>query len=247
MENNFITTGKALLQRAFFSYSVTPQGSYSMLTIFRQLIRKKRIPLGEKDPENWRRFLSDYMVFRLYVARFVLKSYARLYPPLLAMYKGFDDIEKHFPPFLQAEGDPSKKKEDLSLLPSDSAHLYTEKAMETYYETFNRMALKAEKKYDDEGHALKSFTSEALSYLSRKNKVPLYTPIFYFFSTETMAYARYLSESYEKSIPPSFSEEIGNPSYEEDEEEDTFYTTYRLPACITLFVAILIAIVVYKG
>ena len=97
--------GITICQRAFFSYMAKPQGSYGLHMIFRLFLKKKRIIMLERDRAGWCRFLADYAVLRLYIARFVLKDFARDYPPLLSIYAGFDRVEKNFPEFLKKEAD----------------------------------------------------------------------------------------------------------------------------------------------
>lgn len=80
----------------------------------------------ERDRAGWCRFLADYAVLRLYIARFVLKDFARDYPPLLSIYAGFDRVEKDFPEFLKKEADPGRGVGDISLLPDNLPFLYSE-------------------------------------------------------------------------------------------------------------------------
>lgn len=104
------------------------------------------------------------------------------------------------------------------------------------------MAAKAERKLDNPDEILKSLITESLSYLCTRDKAPLYTPVFWFFSKETLAYAQYLSELYKGLIPESHYENLHARPYQEVErEEDTFYTDYRLPAYILFFLAGLIS------
>ncbi|WP_418461640.1 hypothetical protein, partial [Dialister succinatiphilus] len=113
---------------------------------------------------------------------------------------------------------------------------------------FDHMAAKAERKLDNPDEILKSLITESLSYLCTRDKAPLYTPVFWFFSKETLAYAQYLSELYKGLIPESHYENLHARPYQEVErEEDTFYTDYRLPAYILFFLAGLIFLVLAKA
>ena len=95
---------------------------------------------------------------------------------------------------------------------------------------------------------LTSLIPQRLSYLCTRDTPPLYTPVFWFFSKETLAYAQYLSELYKGLIPESHYENLHARPYKEVErEEDTFYTDYRLPAYILFFVAGLICLVLAKA
>ena len=137
---------------------------------------------------------------------------------------------------------------DISLLPDHLETLYSPEKIEAPHDRFNRMAEKAERDTDSPDAALKSFTTEVLSYLSGKDEVPLYTPVFWFFSKETLDYAQYLADFYKGLIPESYYEGMHAKPYEEVErEEDSFYTDYRLPAYIFFFVAGLICIVLARA
>lgn len=240
--------GITICQRAFFSYMAKPQGSYGLHMIFRLFLKKKRIIMLERDRAGWCRFLADYAVLRLYIARFVLKDFARDYPPLLSIYAGFDSVEKDFPEFLKKEADPGRGVGDISLLPDNLPFLYSEEKIKACHELFDHMAAKAERKLDNPDEILKSLITESLSYLCTRDKAPLYTPVFWFFSKETLAYAQYLSELYKGLIPESHYENLHARPYQEVErEEDTFYTDYRLPSYILFFLAGLIFLVLAKA
>ena len=248
MKNYLVNMGITAAQRAFYSYMAKPQGSYGLHMIFRLFLKKKSIIMLDRERPHWCRFLADYAVFRLYIARFVLKDFARDYPPLLSLYSGFDQIDKNFPDFLEKEADPGRGVGDVSLLPDHLEKLYGPEKIESLHDLFNRMAEKAERDMDSPDAALKSLTTEALSYLSGKNKVPLYTPVFWFFSKETLDYAQYLADFYTGLIPESYYEGMHARPYQEVErEEDSFYTDYRLPAYIFFFVAGLICVVLARA
>lgn len=248
MDNYLVNMGITAAQRAFFSYMAKPQGSYGLHMIFRLFLKRKSIIMHDRERPHWCRFLADYSVFRLYIARFILKAYARDYPPLLSLYTGFDRIDESFPEFIKKEADPGRGVGDISLLPDHLETLYSPEKIEALHDRFNRMAEKAERDTDSPDAALKSFTTEVLSYLSGKDEVPLYTPVFWFFSKETLDYAQYLADFYKGLIPESYYEGMHAKPYEEVErEEDSFYTDYRLPAYIFFFVAGLICIILARA
>ena len=172
MDNYLVNMGITAAQRAFFSYMAKPQGSYGLHMIFRLFLKRKSIIMHDRERPHWCRFLADYSVFRLYIARFVLKAYARDYPPLLSLYAGFDRIDETFPEFIKKEADPGRGVGDISLLPDHLETLYSPEKIEALHDRFNRMAEKAERDTDSPDAALKSFTTEVLSYLSGKDEVP---------------------------------------------------------------------------
>ena len=155
--------GITICQRAFFSYMAKPQGSYGLHMIFRLFLKKKRIIMLERDRAGWCRFLADYAVLRLYIARFVLKDFARDYPPLLSIYAGFDRVEKDFPEFLKKEADPGRGVGDISLLPDNLPFLYSEEKIKVCHELFDHMAAKAERKLDKPDKILTSLNTKLIS------------------------------------------------------------------------------------
>ena len=98
--------GITICQRAFFSYMAKPQGSYGLHMIFRLFLKKKRIIMLERDRAGWCRFLADYAVLRLYIARFVLKDFARDYP--FEHIRRFRQGGERFPGFSEKRSGPRK-------------------------------------------------------------------------------------------------------------------------------------------
>ena len=88
------SAGLSAARRAFYSYTAQPRGSYGLPLIFLKMLKAQMVITFEEDKERWRSFLCDYIVFRLYIAKYVLKSYARDYSPLTELYAGFKDAEK---------------------------------------------------------------------------------------------------------------------------------------------------------
>lgn len=100
--------GITLCRRALFSYTSQPQGSYGLHVIFRKFVKEKKILMHDRDRDNWCAFLSDYIVFRLYIAKYILKDYAKDYTPLLHIFEGIHQIEDAFPAFFREEADPGR-------------------------------------------------------------------------------------------------------------------------------------------
>ena len=194
------SAGLSAARRAFYSYTAQPRGSYGLPLIFLKMLKAQKVITFEEDKERWRSFLCDYIVFRLYIAKYVLKSYARDYSPLTELYAGFKDAEKDWPGFIRSSSDPGWEAAGISFPPKDLSS-YTEKEMDNHHEFFDRIAKEAEAKTQDGGHALKGLVSESLTAISKKNHLPLLTPVFWFFEKETAAYAQYLSSYYRGLIP----------------------------------------------
>lgn len=88
------SAGLSAARRAFYSYTAQPRGSYGLPLIFLKMLKAQKVITFEEDKERWRSFLCDYIVFRLYIAKYVLKSYARDYSPLTELYAGFKKCRK---------------------------------------------------------------------------------------------------------------------------------------------------------
>ncbi|WP_288178068.1 hypothetical protein, partial [Dialister sp. CAG:357] len=96
------SAGLSVARRAFYSYTAQPRGSYGLPLIFLKMLKAQKVITFEEDKERWRSFLCDYIVFRLYIAKYVLKSYARDYSPLTELYAGFKNAEKDWPGFIRS-------------------------------------------------------------------------------------------------------------------------------------------------
>lgn len=111
------SAGLSAARRAFYSYTAQPRGSYGLPLIFLKMLKAQKVITFEEDKERWRSFLCDYIVFRLYIAKYVLKSYARDYSPLTELYAGFKDAEKDWPGFIRSSSDPGWKRRGFPSCP----------------------------------------------------------------------------------------------------------------------------------
>ncbi len=230
--------GITLSRRALFSYTIQPVGSYGLHVIFNQFRKEKKIAQFERDKDHWYTFLADYIVFRLYIAKYVLKDYAKDYTPLLQIFKGIHQVEADFPHFFQDEANPGRAVGDDDFLPATLQTRYTPQGMEKFYELFDSISKQMEAKPLDRNRRLKGITTSVLSALAKKNHIPLYSPIFWFFNQETLRYAKYLADFYKGLIPDEFYETMNARPYQAvPKKEDPFYTNHHLPALIAIFVA----------
>lgn len=245
MENAGVTAGT----RALFSYMTDPPGSYYLPMIFSNVLRKKHIRLTEEEKHRWNNFLADYFVFRFYTARHVLKTYARDYTPLLYAFRGLSKLEAHFPEFLDPSGFRRDERNFLTLSDADLS-AYTAEQIEEYHSIFEDIARKAELRFTDPNRVMKAIAEEALYALAQKNKVPLYTPVFWFFHKETRDYADYLSSFFAgfipapDNVPADFS---ASPEEEQESDPDDFYTSARFPAAIALAAMSALAFALYAA
>lgn len=240
--------GITISRRALFSYTTQPQGSYGLHVIFNQFLKEKKIAQFERDKDHWYTFLADYVVFRLYIAKYVLRDYAKDYTPLLRIFKGIHQIEDDFPHFFHEEANPGRAVGDNDFIPSTLDERYNHKGMESFYELFNSISTSMEAKPLDRNRRLKGIITTGLSELAKKNHIPLYTPIFWFFNQETLRYAKFLAEFYKGLIPDEFYETMNARPYEAvQKKEDPFYADYHLPAFIAIFVAGLLLFVLLQA
>ena len=239
--------GITISRRALFSYTTQPQGSYGLHVIFNQFLKEKKIAQFDRDKDHWCTFLADYIVFRLYIAKYILKDYAKDYTPLLKIFKGIQQVENDFPAFFKEEADPGRGVGDSAFLPSHLAADYTVSKMDQFYDMFNSISLEMENKPLDRNRQLKGIITAGLSALAKKNHIPLYSPIFWFFSQEPLSYGKYLADFYKGLIPDEFYETVRARPYEAvKKKDDPFYDNYHLPAFIAIFVAGLLLIVLLQ-
>ncbi len=98
--------GITLCRRALFSYTSQPQGSYGLHVIFRKFVKEKKILMHDRDRDNWCAFLSDYIVFRLYIAKYILKDYAKGCTPAPSYFRRHPSDRGCLPCLLPGRGGP---------------------------------------------------------------------------------------------------------------------------------------------
>ena len=92
--------GVRAARRAFFSYTTEPEGSYSIHRVFIRFLEVNRMDMGQAEEPKAAAFLTDYILLRIYVAKYVLAGYAETYAPLLDVFRGFEQVEKKFSLFM---------------------------------------------------------------------------------------------------------------------------------------------------
>lgn len=98
--------GVRAARRAFFSYTTEPEGSYSIHRVFIRFLEVNRMDMDQAEKPKAAAFLTDYILFRIYVAKYVLAGYAETYAPLLELFCGFEKVEKKFSLFMERETAP---------------------------------------------------------------------------------------------------------------------------------------------
>ena len=92
--------GVRAARHAFFSYTTEPEGSYSIHRVFIRFLEVNRMDMGQAEKPKAAAFLTDYILLRIYVAKYVLAGYAETYAPLLDLFCGFEKVEKKFSLFM---------------------------------------------------------------------------------------------------------------------------------------------------
>ena len=87
--------GVRAARRAFFSYTTEPEGSYSIHRVFIRFLEVNRMDMDQAEKPKAAAFLTDYILLRIYVAKYVLAGYAETYAPLLDLFRGFEKVEKN--------------------------------------------------------------------------------------------------------------------------------------------------------
>ena len=104
--------GVRAARRAFFSYTTEPEGSYSIHRVFIRFLEVNRMDMGQAEEPKAAAFLTDYILLRIYVAKYVLAGYAETYAPLLDVFRGFEKVEKKFSLFMERERRPAMARNE---------------------------------------------------------------------------------------------------------------------------------------
>ena len=89
--------GVRAARRAFFSYTTEPEGSYSIHRVFIRFLEVNRMDMGQAEKPKAAAFLTDYILLRIYVAKYVLAGYAETYAPLLDLFRGLEKWKRNSP------------------------------------------------------------------------------------------------------------------------------------------------------
>lgn len=104
--------GVRAARRAFFSYTTDPEGSYSIHRVFIRFLEVNRMDMDQAEKPKAAAFLTDYILLRIYVAKYVLAGYAETYAPLLDLFRGFEKVEKKFSLFMERETAPAMARNE---------------------------------------------------------------------------------------------------------------------------------------
>lgn len=242
--------GVRAARRAFFSYTTEPEGSYSIHRVFIRFLEVNRMDMGQAEKPKAAAFLTDYILLRIYVAKYVLAGYAETYAPLLDLFCGFEKVEKKFSLFMERETAPGHGAE-RKFLPPDLQRRYDERGMRKTIELFDSILRRYEEREDTPERVMKCIVDECLSTIAIRNEISLSAPSFWLFTREMNGYIRYLNRFYSGLIPPAIHERIKAPMMEEetrsgaDEESGGF--NYERAAYIIFAIAGVICALIAAG
>ena len=204
--------GVRAARRAFFSYTTEPEGSYSIHRVFIRFLEVNRMDMGQAEKPKAAAFLTDYILLRIYVAKYVLAGYAETYAPLLDLFRGFEKVEKKFSLFMERETAPGHGAE-RKFLPPDLRRRYDERGMRKTIELFDSISRRYEEREDTPERVMKCIVDECLSTIAIRNEISLSAPSFWFFTREMNGYIRYLNRFYsilDRMIQDMTNARLGN-------------------------------------
>lgn len=242
--------GVRAARRAFFFYTTEPEGSYSIHRVFIRFLEVNRMDMGQAEKPKAAAFLTDYILLRIYVAKYVLAGYAETYAPLLDLFRGFEKVEKKFSLFMERETAPGHGAE-RKFLPPDLRRRYDERGMRKTIELFDSISRRYEEREDTPERVMKCIVDECLSTIAIRNEISLSAPSFWFFTREMNGYIRYLNRFYSGLIPPAIHERIKAPMMEEetrsDADEESGGFNYERAAYIIFAIAGVICALIAAG
>lgn len=162
--------GVRAARRAFFSYTTEPEGSYSIHRVFIRFLEVNRMDMDQAEKPKAAAFLTDYILLRIYVAKYVLAGYAETYAPLLDLFRGFEKVEKKFSLFMERETAPGHGAE-RKFLPPDLRKRYDERGMRKTIELFDNIAGRYEEREDTPERVMKCIVDECLSTIAIRNEI----------------------------------------------------------------------------
>lgn len=235
--------GVRAARRAFFSYTTEPEGSYSIHRVFIRFLEVNHIDVKQADEPKAIQFLTDYILLRIYVAKYVLAGYAKTYAPLLHLFRGFEKVEKKFSIFMERETAPGHGAE-REFLPPDLRKRYDDTGLHRTIELFDIIAKRYEERRETPERIMKCMVDECLSTIAIRNEISLSAPSFWFFTEEMNGYIRYLNRFYSGLIPPAIYERVKAPVMKEGTEdaEESSGFNYGMAAHIIFAIAAVIGV-----
>ncbi len=184
--------------KAFYSYSAAPEGSFSLENRMAALLKISGYKTLQDSPAVTHRFLMEYLIFRLFLIRYILKDYARKYDGLLLVFRELLTIEGNL---LNLAREHSGGEGSLYRPLRDDWKVYMLCSMAQTYDRYEKMARKNEQKEKDGTLAFLCTVRDVLGTIREETGMGLYPELFHFFMEESTGYANFLKDSFQRVLP----------------------------------------------
>ncbi len=188
---------RTLAGKAFYSYSSAPEGSFSLENRMTALLKAGGYRALREDQAVTHRFLMEYLIFRLFLVRYILKDYARKYDGLLPVFRELLTIEGNLLNLVREHCSGKSLYAPLR----DDWKVYMLCSMARTYDRYEKMAGKNERKEKDRTLAFLRTVRDVLGTIREETGMGLYPELFHFFMEESTGYANFLKDSFQRVLP----------------------------------------------
>lgn len=231
--------------KAFYSYTAEPEGSYSIAEETAAVLRRAMDHHLREDRAVTHRFLMEYLIFRLFLIRYILKDYAQKYDGLIPIFRELLRIEGNLLNLAEAE---SGGKDGLyAPLPGDWK-IYMLSTIARTYDRYEKIARKNEQHEKDPARAFQCTVRDILGTIREKTGIGMYPDLFHLFMEESWGYAAFLHESLRRMLPEEITIQ-SQPWLQNDlprESAGACATEYRDLAYLTFALAGIVVIILAK-
>ena len=240
------TIARYLADKAFYSYASEPGGSYAVERQAAAILKKAMDHQLREDRHLTHHFLMEYLIFRLFLARYILKDYAQKYDGLLPIFGEFFRMECNLLNMVRSHA--AAEDSLFGPLPDDWKR-YTLFHIGKAYDRYEKIARKHEREEKDPRRAFLSAVRESLGAIREETDMALYPELFHFFMEESAGYADFLHKIYQQLLP----EEIiiqQQPFLRSDltrGTSGTYATAYRDLAYLTFALAGVVVMVLIQS
>lgn len=189
---------RTLAEKAFYSYSSAPEGSFSLENRMAALLKADGHCALREERAVTHRFLMEYLIFRLFLIRYILKDYARKYDGLLPVFRELLTIEGNL---LNLVREHCGGEGSFYAPLKDDWKVYMLCSMAGIYDRYEKMAGKNERKEKDYTLAFLHTVRDVLGTIREETGMGLYPDLFHFFMEESTGYANFLKDSFQRVLP----------------------------------------------
>lgn len=189
---------RTLAGKAFYSYSSAPEGSFSLENRMTALLKAGGYGALQEDRKAAHRFLMEYLIFRLFLIRYILKDYARKYDGLLPVFRELLTIEGNL---LNLAREHCGGESSLYAPLQDDWKVYMLCSMAGTYDRYEKIAGKNEQRERDHTLAFLCTVRDVLGTIREETGMGLYPDLFHFFMEESTGYANFLKDSFQRVLP----------------------------------------------